>query len=518
MHAHRVVILCSGVLVAAASAAAADNVSTVRDVATRVGSIVGSASACQDVARSRIEGMVDKFRVVIRDASASAADRDDLARMFDRYVMDGRTAVTTGKLDCTTADRRLADLEQSLAGPAPSSSSTLFSAITPAAAATAPTQPIPPSNVHGVTDREIRFGIVIPYTGGAKANGHNMKVGVDLAFARANDNGGVNGRMLKLIPADDGFEPSRTLDAMKTLWEKEQVFGFVGNHGTPTAAVAIPYALEHHALFFGALTGASVVRHDPPDRYVFNYRPSYLEEVDAAVRNLLKVRKLQPRQIAVLGQDDAFGDSGFAGIAKTYRTLGLNDAGILRLKYTRNTVDVDEAVNQLKLQKPPIKAVVMVATTRAAAKFIEKTHDLFPGMIYANISSVGASTLADELMLLGPRFTQGVIVTQTVPAVGGASSVVLEYKTALAKYLPGEPPDYISLEGFISTNVLIDALRRCGPQIDTEKLVDILENTRNLDVGLGTPLTFSRGEHQASHKIWGTELDETGKYQPIELE
>jgi hypothetical protein len=66
--------------------------------------------------------------------------------------------------------------------------------------------------------------------------------------------------------------------------------------------------------------------------------------------------------------------------------------------------------------------------------------------------------------------------------------------------------------------VLIDAIRRCGPQLETERLVDILENTRNLDVGLGTPLTFTRGEHQASHKVWGTSLDETGKYQPIELE
>jgi len=95
-------------------------------------------------------------------------------------------------------------------------------------------------------------------------------------------------------------------------------------------------------------------------------------------------------------------------------------------------------------------------------------------------------------MLLGPRFTDSVIVTQTVPAVAGYSSVVIEYKEALAKYFPGDSPNYISLEGFISANVLIDALRRCGPQIDTERLIDILENTRNLDLGLGVPLGFSR--------------------------
>jgi branched-chain amino acid transport system substrate-binding protein len=181
-------------------------------------------------------------------------------------------------------------------------------------------------------------------------------------------------------------------------------------------------------------------------------------------------------------------------------------------------VDVDDAINQLKLQKPPIKAVVMVATYRAAAKFIEKTHDLFPGMIYTNVSFVGSTALADELMLLGARYAAGVIVTQVVPAVSGYSSVVLEYKNALAKYYPGEAPDYVSLEGYVAANVLIKGLQRVGPQLDTEKLIDVLENTRTFDLGLGSNLGFGRAEHQASHKIWGTAIDENGKYQAIELE
>jgi branched-chain amino acid transport system substrate-binding protein len=236
------------------------------------------------------------------------------------------------------------------------------------------------------------------------------------------------------------------------------------------------------------------------------------------VHYLLKIRRLQPRQIAVFAQQDAYGDAGFAGVAKAFRTLGLNDGAILRLNYKRNTVDVDEAVSQLRAQKPAIKAVVMVATYRAAAKFIEKTHDLYPGMIYSNVSFVGSTALADELMLLGPRFASGVIVTQVVPAVGGYSSSVMEYKNALAKYFPGEAPDYVSLEGYIAANVLIQAIKRTGPQIDTERLIDTLENVRNLDLGLGTSLSFGKGEHQASHKIWGTAIDDNGKYQSLELE
>jgi ABC-type branched-subunit amino acid transport system substrate-binding protein len=105
-----------------------------------------------------------------------------------------------------------------------------------------------------------------------------------------------------------------------------------------------------------------------------------------------------------------------------------------------------------------------------------------------------------------------------VPAVGGYSSAVLEYKNALARYFPGESPDYVSLEGYVAANILIQALKRTGPQLDTESLVDAFENTHNLDLGLGAPLNFGRAEHQASHKVWGTVIDENGRYRSLELE
>ena len=212
---------------------------------------------------------------------------------------------------------------------------------------------------------------------------------------------------------------------------------------------------------------------------------------------------------------------GFAGVAKAIRSLGGNDSTILRLNYQRNTVDVDEAVAQLHAynkSRIPIKAVIMVPAYRAAAKFIEKTRDLYPDMIYTSVSFVGSTALANELMLLGKRYATGVIVTQVVPAVDGHSSLVIDYKNALAKYFPGEAPDYVSLEGYVAANVLIAALKQNGPQLDTERLVATLENLRDLDIGLGTPVTFSRSEHQGVHKVWGTQLDATGRYQPIDMQ
>jgi branched-chain amino acid transport system substrate-binding protein len=168
------------------------------------------------------------------------------------------------------------------------------------------------SAVRGVTDSEIRFGISAPFTGPAKELGQNMKIGIEAAFNLANAKGGVYGRQLRLIAADDGYEPTRTLMAMKELDERDQVFGLVGNVGTPTRWIARCCFSEH--------SPAPLLRNDPPHRYVFNYRASYAEETAAVVNYLVKVRGFLPEQIAVFAQQDAYGDAGFAGVAKAIRS------------------------------------------------------------------------------------------------------------------------------------------------------------------------------------------------------
>ena len=181
-------------------------------------------------------------------------------------------------------------------------------------------------------------------------------------------------------------------------------------------------------------------------------------------------------------------------------------------------MDVASAVSQIYARRNTLKAVVMVATYRAAAKLIEKTRDDLPGLIYTDVSGVGSTSLADELMLLGPKYATGMIVTQVVPAVDSFSTATLDYKNALLKYFPGEKPDYVSFEAYITANLLIDGLKKVGPQLDTEKLVDALETLHNIDMGLGTALGYTLTEHQASHKIWATILDAAGHYQSLDLE
>lgn len=373
--------------------------------------------------------------------------------------------------------------------------------------------------VWGVSEKEIRFGMAAPFTGTSKEFGRQLKMGAETAFNLVNGSGGVNGRQLKLISADDGYDPARTRDVVKRLHEQDQVMGLVSDFGTATTAEALPYILERKMLLLGAFTGANFLRNVPPDRYVFNYRPSYAEETEAAVRYLVQVRGVNSRDIVVFAQDDGFGEAGYNGVLKALRAIDRTQPiRPQHLKYQRNSMDLTQAIAQLRARKTPPKAMIMVAVYRPAAKFIEATRPLFPGMIYTNVSAVGSTALAEELMSSGPNLADGVIVTQIVPAVNGASKAVLDFKAALAKSFPGEAPDYVSFESYINALILVEGLKRAGPQLDTEKLVDALESINDLDLGLGTVLKYSPTEHQASHMVWGTQLDKSGQYRAIDLQ
>ena len=521
------------------SAPASDRVDAVRQIAAAVGRVLGSAAACREISPLRVKSMSDTLSDLITVSAVTTEESSAIWQAYNQSNTEGQRAITSRRLTCVAAERALADLEKTVtpsqaltppgqarslptvAAPAPTGPQPARPSVTatsPALAATSPLQSRLAAVSRGVTETEIRFGMSAPFSGSAKELGRQMKLGVESAFNVINDAGGVHGRQVKLVAVDDGYEPTRTTETMKQLYEKDQVFGIIGNVGTPTAAVALPFALKQRMMFFGAFTGANLLRRDPPDRYVFNFRASYAEETDAVVRYLVNVRRLRPEQIVVFAQQDAFGDAGFDGVAKAVRALRSGrDTEVLRLNYKRNTIDVDEAVAQLRKLRTPPRAVVMVATYRAAAKFIEKTRDINPPLIYTNVSFVGSTALAEELMLLGPKYANGVIVTQVVPAVDSYSNVVLEYKTALSNYFPGEAPDYVSLEGYITANVMIEGLKRTGPMLDTERLVEGLESLRDLDLGLGTLVNFGRTEHQGIHKVWGTQLDAQGRYQPIEL-
>lgn len=373
------------------------------------------------------------------------------------------------------------------------------------------------ASARGITPTEIVLGMSAPFNGPSRELGQSMQVGLNTYFQNVNERGGVAGRKIRLVALDDGYEPARGLANMQDLLDHHQVFAVIGNVGTPTAEKTLPIALLRKTIFYGAFTGANLLRKDPPDRFVFNYRASYEEETAAIFKYLVEIKKVRPEQVAIFAQQDGYGDSGYAGVVKMLRKLGGDPDKLLRVGYVRNTVDVGDAVKKI-VAAPDLKAVIMVPAYRPAARFIQLVRDAGKDILFASVSFVGAVPLADELTQLGPKYCEQVIVTQVVPNPSSQASAVLKYRELLAKFFPNERPNFISLEGYIDAVIFVHALQSAGDNPTTDSVISALESIRSLDLGIGTSITFGPSEHQGSHKVWGTILDKTGQYQNLELD
>ena len=356
----------------------------------------------------------------------------------------------------------------------------------------------------GVTKDRIVFGQVAALEGPAQALGQGMRQGLLAAFAEVNRAGGVAGRKLELKSADDGYEPQKTIDAMKKMLGEEKVFAIVGAVGTPTSNAGQPIATEAKVPFIGPFTGAEFLR-NPYNRYVVNIRTSYFQETEALIEHLTK--DLGITKIAILYQDDTFGLAGLDGVklSMAKRNMSLVASGMFR----RNTTAVKSAL--LEIMKANPEAVVTVGPYKPVAEFIKLARQAKMDAIFVAISFVGSDALAQEMGDKGA----GVIVSQVVPFPGDKSfPVVASYQTALAALDPGAKPGFVSLEGYLVGRLVIEALKRVPGEPTREALLDAITYTGSFDLD-GMELTYGPENNQGTNEVFFTVLQADGSFKPV---
>lgn len=374
------------------------------------------------------------------------------------------------------------------------------------------TIPLPMSAASDPGRPPIYLGMSTALSGPAQSLGSGMKAGIEAYFTRVNREGGLHGRELVLITMDDGYVPEAAAQNMVELIDQENVLAVLGNVGTPTAKVTVPIATEKKTLLFGAFTGAGLLRPSPPNRYVINYRASYLQETAAMVRGLL-AKGILPYQIAIFSQNDAYGDAGYAGVMR-----GLKEAGYVhgnRLahgRYERNTQDVQQGL--LEILEAPIKprAIIMIGAYAACAKFIRVARRSLPNALYLNVSFVGSTALKNTL----GRDGEGVLVTQVVPHFNSDLALTNEYRQDLQEFAPGTEQGFVSLEGYIVARIFVEGLRRAEPEVDRESIIDALLSIHDLDIGLGTPINYTRDSYQGSQIVWPTVI-RNDRFEPFDF-
>tara|TARA_R100001369_G_scaffold2104_4_gene6850 strand:- start:72492 stop:73706 length:1215 start_codon:yes stop_codon:yes gene_type:complete len=358
---------------------------------------------------------------------------------------------------------------------------------------------------------ELSFGIVAPSSGGAAPLGLGMQKGIETYFAEVNEAGGVNGETLALIARDDQYKPLQAASNTRQLLQEDEVLAAIGNVGTPTATVTIPIFNEYKTLLYGAFTGAGVLRKAPPDRYVINYRASYVQETAAMVDGLLEAGVL-PEEIAFFTQNDSFGDAGYNGATQALTAHGVdNIAALAHGRFTRGTRNIHQGLATILEAPVTPRAVIIVGIYGPAADFIREAKNDLPDTVFLNVSFVGSQALMDELGDLA----EGVIITQVVPPLNADLPAVEAYRKALETHARGSEPDFISLEGYLAAKLFVEGVRAAGANPDREAIVDGLLGLGSVDIGLEEPLSLGPNDHQASDAVWPT-IIKNGRFESVE--
>jgi branched-chain amino acid transport system substrate-binding protein len=355
----------------------------------------------------------------------------------------------------------------------------------------------------GVFKNKILFGQVAALNGPAQALGQGMREGILAAFEEANRTGGVGNRKLELKSIDDSYEPEKTIEATNKAIKEEKVFAILGAVGTPTSKAGQPIATAAKVPFIGPFTGAEFLR-NPFNRYIVNIRSSYFQETEAWIEHLTK--DLGITSIAILYQDDAFGLAGLAGVKKAMakRNMSLVAEGTFK----RNTTAIKSAL--LEIMKGQPQAVVTVGPYKPIAEFIKLARQLKFDAVFMAISFVGSDSLAQELGNQGA----GVIVSQVVPFPGDRSlPVVTSYQAALAAVNPNSKPGFVSLEGYLVGQLVVEALKRVPGEPTRETFLDAIESAP-FDLG-GVTLSFSTTQNQGSNQVYFTVLQADGSFRPV---
>ena len=333
----------------------------------------------------------------------------------------------------------------------------------------------------GVTDTEIRIGQTIPYSGPVSAY---ATVGKAMAayFSKVNDEGGVNGRKLRLISLDDGFSPPKTVEQTRKLVEQENVLLIFGTVGTPTNAAISRYLNARRIPQLFILTGNPKLGDAETLPWTIPLHYSFDQEAAVYAKYLLDSRPAA--RVAVLYQNDDYGKSLLGAFR---RTLGERGSGMVVAEASYELTDptVDQQI--ISLQSSGADTLVDFSTTRAAAQAIRKAYDI--GWRPLHIVTMPASSTSITLRAAGLQKSVGLVSATFMKDVNdarwAADPGMRDYRAWLSKYYPeGDIGDERNVQGYITAQAMIHVLAQCGDELTRENL---MRQANRLD-GLRLPM------------------------------
>ena len=332
----------------------------------------------------------------------------------------------------------------------------------------------------GATDKEIKIGNIMPYSGPASAYGVIGKA-EQAYFNKINAEGGVNGRKINFVSYDDGYSPPKAVEQARKLVESDEVLLVYGPLGTPSNSAIQKYMNAKKVPHLFLATGATKWNDPKEFPWTMGWQPNYQSEGRIYAKYILKEKPAG--KIGILYQNDDYGKDYVKGLKDG---LGAKAASMIIAEESYETAEptIDSHVVALKSKGADI--FISIATPKFAAQSIKKVAELQwkPMFILNNVSASVGSVIKPAGFDNSQDIISAAYAKDATDPQWKDDAGMKAFDAFLVKYFPeGNRADGSVMYGYNSAQTLVHVLKACGDNLTRENVMKQAASMKNLELG-----------------------------------
>ena len=336
----------------------------------------------------------------------------------------------------------------------------------------------------GASDTEIKVGQTMPYSGPASAYATIGRA--QAAYIRMlNENGGINGRKIKLISYDDGYNPAKTVEQVRKLVESDEVLLTFQILGTAPNAAVQKYLNAKHVPQLFAATGAT--RFTDPQHYPWTmaFNPNYQTEGRIYARYILDHHPTA--KIGVLYQNDDLGKDYLAGLKDG---LGSKAAAMIVAEAAYEPADPTIESQLVTLKAAGASLLYDITTPKFAAQAIRKSAEMAWRPVH--ILTINSTSIGGVLTPAGLENSQGIVSVNygkdPADPTWNNDEGMKKWRTFMEKYYPdGDKNSSFNTYGYATAGLLAEVLNKCGDDLTRENIMRQATNLKDVIGDLTLP-------------------------------
>ena len=361
------------------------------------------------------------------------------------------------------------------------------------------------AQTQGVSKNEIIIGSGQDLSGPLAGYSKPLRNGMIMRTEEINEQGGINGRKLKLIVEDHGYDPKKAVLVTQKMVQRDKIFAMVGTIGTAMNLASMPIQFEKNVPNLFPLTAAREM-YEPLHKLKFSFAATYFDQMRSGVKHMVKARGY--KKICSMYQDDDFGLEVVRGAEAGLKDINL--AITEKTTFKRGATDFSSQI--ARMRGAGCDLVVLGTIIRETVGGIGEARK-----IGWNVEFIGSSAAySDIIHKLGGKVVDGFYATNTVnnPYMDDASKNVREWAERYKKKF-NEDPGVFSAYGYAVINGFAIVAEKTGPNLTTDAFVAQLEKTTlPRDIFGSDEMTFSKTKHLGSNRARLSQI-QNGKWTPI---